>query len=171
MKTETATTVSVYDFAGRLTGNQYPNGSKSKNEYNADGTVSKETATNGAITHYNYDGYGRLSEVYKPMSVENGGTKYSYTSYVYDKNGNKTEEKEGNELVLLGSFPITTVSRYFDYNADDTLACITDDAGGETRYTYDADGNLSNETVKLNASENQVTQNIYGFGGRKLRSG
>jgi len=165
---ESATTVTVYDFAGRLVETQYPNGSKSKTEYNLDGTVSKQVATNGAVSTFVYDDFGRLYQSYKPVSVENGGTKYSFTEYNYDKVGNKVAEKQGKALVSLGEVPSACSISYFEYNNDSTLSRTYKPDGSETTYLYDGEGNVSQEKVKLNTEEFRITNFEYDFDGKLL---
>lgn len=164
---DTATTTTVYDFKGRVVEVQYPNGAREIFEYNPDGTVSKSTAKNGATTIYGYDDFGRLKEVYEPMSIEKKGTVYSYTTYAYDKLGKTTEKSKGKELVAFSEIPSTFVKETFEYYQDGNVKKQCK-GNQEITFTYDEIGNILTQTQKLNDASSQTTSYKYDYAGRKI---
>jgi RHS repeat-associated protein len=106
-------------------------------DYDANGNRIQLTESNiGAaqITSYEYDDADRLVKVYYPTTIN---------SYTLDKVGNR-------ELEVIDTGGVLT-TRDYDYNNRDQLKTITDNAGLDVSYDYDAAGNQTEKT------ENGVT--------------
>jgi RHS repeat-associated protein len=162
-------TVTEFDGLGRAVRMTDPAGNAVATEYNANGTVHRETASdkNSAdgtvethITTFDYDEDDRLIAVTDSSNpAQPLLTKYTYdqrgnltdivdpegrhTSYRYDIHNNKTGETDPN-----GS---TTVARY---DAANRLVGVTDANHSETTFDYDEHGNLLSRT---NADRTKVT--------------
>ena len=158
-----AISVSVYDYANRLVENQNPDGTKTRMEYNFDGTLKNSTATNGSITYYKYDGLGRLSEQWSPFGVSNGDTLYSYTKTEYYKNGWKYRISTGRDKVTLDSIPANLTVSTYEYYKNGKVKSVTASGGRKTEYLYDDDGNMTNEAVYTDASNKLITEYTYNY--------
>ncbi len=155
--TETADTISVYDYADRPIEQANPDGGVIFTEYYADGNLYCQTDAMGNPTYYRYDGLNRLAGKWAPFE---DGT-YTYQAYVYDKNGNKIEEKNGIEPVPLWGIPATRLTTAYTYDRNNRVISVTDPAGGRTGYEYDINGNQVKETVYLDVNKTKVTEYEY----------
>lgn len=161
--TGTAVTTYIYDYAQRLVEQQNPDGTKSRIQYNANGTVSTTTDTNGSITSQNYDGLNNLSEQWAPLEISNGSTYYKYTKITYDKAGKKKTEITGRDKVLLNALPSSSITLTYAYYSNGKLQSITDNDGRKTAYTYDADGNTAKIEVYTDLTNKNTTEYIYNY--------
>ena len=159
--TDTAATVCIYDYAGRLVEQQNPDGTKTKTEYNPNGTISSTTAQNGSITYCKYDGLNRLTEQWTPFEISNGNMMYTYAKTDYDKAGKKTVEKSGKDKVALYGIPSSFVVKNYTYYLNGKVKCVTDNEGRKTEYQYDNDGNTTEEDVYTDTSNKNMTEYIY----------
>ena len=160
--TETATTSYVYDYAGRQTKQINPDGGIITIAYNNNGTVCSKTNALGKTTYYKYDGLNRLSGQWEPFD----GSKYIYTAVTYDKNGNKITESQGVESIALWGIPATLLTISYEYDSNNRMKAKTDPAGSTTTYEYDADGNITRETVSINDEVSKVTKYVYNHLGK-----
>lgn len=159
--TEVAETVYVYDYADRLVEQRNPDGSKTKFNYNSNGTLETSTAPNGSITYYKYDGLNRLVEKYTPFDIQNGTTLYSYEKTDYDKAGRKTTVYNGVDLVELNKQPAKLITTSYSYYKNGLLKSTTDSAGRKTVNEYDADGNVNKEVSYIDATVTKITEYEY----------
>jgi RHS repeat-associated protein len=159
--TEVAETMYVYDYADRLLEQQNPDGTKSKFNYNPNGTLASSTAPNGSITYYMYDGMNRLIERYAPFQLINGNTQYTYEKIDYDKTGKKTVVYNGKDLVALNSKPTAMTSTSYSYYKNGLLKSTVDTAGRKSEYEYDDDGNVNKEVAYIDATSTKVTEYVY----------
>ncbi|MHB1395030.1 MAG: S8 family serine peptidase, partial [Clostridia bacterium] len=164
--TENAITVEIYDYTGRLTEEQYPDGSKEKTVYNLNGTVGSRSAKNGSITYFKYDGLNRLSEQWTLIEVSDGIMLYSYSKLEYDKAGRKTAEKIGKEKVALYEVPMSFAIKNYSYYRNGNVKVVTDAEGRKTEYYYDDDGNLSREDVYAGINSMLITEYTYNHLGK-----
>jgi YD repeat-containing protein len=164
--TEKAVSVYIYDYAGRIVEQQNADGTKTKTLYNLDGTVKESTATNGSITVYKYDGMGRLSEKWSPVSINAGNTYFSYTKYQYDKAGNKIQESFGKEQVLLNELPAAYITKNYTYTPNGKLKSITDTDGRKTIMYYDADGNMTKKETYTSPTDKNIEEFEYNHLGK-----
>ncbi len=164
--TEKAVTVSIFDYAGRPVEKQNPDGTKTRVEYNANGTLGSSTAANSSTTYYKYDGLNRLVEQWVPLEIENGELRYAYTQTDYDKAGRKTVVRTGKDKVALYGIPASLVVTNYEYYKDGKVKSVYDDEGRKTEYGYDDDGNLLREAVYTDAATTNITEYVYNHLGK-----
>jgi RHS repeat-associated protein len=160
-ETEIAETMYVYDYANRLVEQQNPDGTKSKFNYNPNGTLEVSTAPNGSISYYKYDGLNRLIGKYIPFQLANGTTQYTYEKIDYDKAGKKTAVFNGKELVELNKQPSAMISTSYSYYKNGLLKSTLDSAGRKSEYEYDDDGNVNKEVAYINETSTKITEYLY----------
>lgn len=165
-----ATTVSTYDFAGRLVEQSLPDGGSVSKEYYADGRVKSETI-NDYTTYYKYNEYDssincRYDEILTPFRVEENTNvmKYILKRIVYDKAGRVWKtivENDSDGIEYTSTWPtfdttksvsITEKGYYGNGNLKYVEECVFDeignkDIGRRLEYKYDKDGYLSSEVV------------------------
>ncbi|WP_428243672.1 DUF6531 domain-containing protein, partial [Gynuella sp.] len=164
-----------YDAAGRLISMTDAAGSETRYTYNANGDRITETiAANGfantepRTTRYEYDQAGRQVRI-----VSAGG---SITVHTYNAAGQKasTAILQSGE----GDAQVWSTTRY-TYNGLGKVETETDDYGVQTRYQYDAVGNLTDTWVAWGTDDqrhtameydlnNHKTADIDGLGNRTL---
>ncbi|MGE5633382.1 MAG: hypothetical protein ACM3TR_20145 [Caulobacteraceae bacterium] len=165
--TEKSITVEIYDYAGRLTEKQYPDGSGGKTVYNTNGTVSSRSARNGSITYFKYDGLNRLSEQWTPLEISEGRILYNYSKFEYDNAGRTTTEMTGKDKVALFELPGTYASKSYTYSdINGKVKSVVDLEGRRTEYSYDEDGNLSREDIYTDADSALTTEYTYNHLGK-----
>lgn len=167
-ETETAVTVSKYDYANRLIEQQNPDNTVVKTEYNTNGTVKTYTDANGSTTHYRYDGLNRLVERWTPFEGSGSSILYMYSKIEYDKAGLKTAEKTGKDKVALDALPSAYITKNFQYFKNAKLKLVTDSSGRRMEYLYDDDGNLSREAVYIDSSNANVTEYVNNYLGKPV---
>ena len=105
--------------------------------YSPGGLLNFMQDSDGNRTDYLYDPVGRLAGIWAPN--------YDYTSFSYDNGGRLTEKW----------FP-NGVDAQFTWNADNTLASLTNKAGASVIsshvYSYDGVGNRSTQTETVNGT-------------------
>ena len=158
---ETAVTVYISDFEGRVVEKQNPDGTKARTAYNPDSTLNTATAVNGSTTYYKYDGLGRLSEQWTPCEVTGGNTVYTYTKTDYYKNGWKKTETAGKDRVALYQAAASLTVKNYTYNGNGKVRTVTDNEGRKTEYGYDDDGNVIREDVYTDALNKLTTEYVY----------
>ena len=132
--------------------------------YDEAGNQTSKTDAKGKTT-YAYDKLNRLSIVTEPYVKDTTATQKK-TGYEYDSAGNRT-----SETVQIGDKYNTTL---YSYNALNRLTKSVSSSGGETRYTYDNNGNLINKSsgtsiiATLNdaaqsGTDNSTTGDLPGF--------
>ncbi len=118
----------TYDAAGNRVSERNPLGQETRREFDAAARVTKETAPNGLVTTYAYDGRGRL------LSLTTGGETSSYT---YTPSGQIAG------ATLSGGLAIA-----YQYDAAQRLIGTSDNRGNRIAYTLDAMGNRVGEEVR-----------------------
>ena len=166
---EKAITVSIYDYAGRLLEKQNPDGTRTKTQYNPDGSVQSSTAENGGITRYNYDGMGRLTESWTPFEVSEGNTLYAYTGYSYNKTNKILTQRSGKGKVPLSELPADFYTKNYTYYTNGKVETATDDENRRTAYEYDPEGNISKEETDIDASQKSDTEYEYNHLGKMAK--
>jgi len=150
--------------------------SRTENEYNDDGTLSKVTldtfATNStrAVTTYTYDTKGKLTEelttvnevTAMPGAVVAIGELLSTTTdtYTYDESGNLIQ----NVSEFDGISRSTTTTTDYTYNALNKIATKSETSGGETTtetYTYDANGYLTEKKTEYPDGTSEVERTTW----------
>ena len=159
--------VTITDYAGREVLVQYGDNSRTKTVYNPEGTVKQTTAANGAITYYNYDKLGNLTAEWKPVSVANGTSWYTWTEYTYDRSGKLIAQKTGTSLVPLYETTEAVYTKYYTY-LQGQMKQETDSEGRKTIYTYDRDGRVKQTTQSVTSSSDQITQYEYNYLGNPV---
>lgn len=120
----------VYDAKGRLV-----------KEINAKGYQSASTDEERYGTIYTYNAVSWLIEKREPVREEKNNLLYHVTRYVYDKVGNKTEEKRGIDYVTVTEEPRDYHTIYFKYDRCNRLVTVKDKLGAAMEYAYDSLGN------------------------------
>lgn len=119
----------VYDTANRVVNKIDPR-KTTFYEYNANGTLKRETDTEGTRTDYFYDERNNKVEERQFYSVNSHFT----LKWEYDGFNRVTKYTDANNR-----------STVFEYDAMDRIVKKTDAAGGVTTYRYDANGNKTGE--------------------------
>lgn len=159
---DTAITINIYDYAGRLVKQTNPDGGILNTVYNTNGTVYSQSDAKGKITYNRYDGLNRLTEQWIPI----GDSKYTYKAFTYDRNNNVTAEKTGVEAVTQWGIPAILITTSYTYNDINQLVTVTDPEGGKKEYEYDASGNIIKETIYLDSVKTKVTEYVYNHLGK-----
>ncbi|KGM17813.1 hypothetical protein N867_11480 [Actinotalea fermentans ATCC 43279 = JCM 9966 = DSM 3133] len=132
----------AYDAAGRPVTATAPDGQVTATAYTPDGQVASVAYPDHAVT-FGYDAVGRRTSMKDPMGT---------SSWVYDPVGRVTRAQDASGAVIgyvydaagnqvQVSYPdARRLTREFDARG---LATTQADATGTTRFSYDADGNLS----------------------------
>jgi RHS repeat-associated protein len=99
-----------------------------------DGNSNKESATDGEgkVTQFVYDAANRLTS----QTAAFGSADAATTSFRYDNNGNRIEERDAR-ATSLGA-PYSVKNAYDELNR---LTSVTDGEGGVKVYDYDLEGN------------------------------
>ncbi|MCB2263769.1 MAG: DUF6531 domain-containing protein [Candidatus Thiosymbion ectosymbiont of Robbea hypermnestra] len=167
------TTQLDYDANGNLTKITDPLGRITTRVYDALDRIAHLTDAASGVVRYAYDGVGNLTGVTDPRGLV---THYSYdaldrqdrldspdtgtTNAEYDANGNLTKQTDSRGITVTysydaldrrtgTSFPTAGEDRTFHYDqGTNGTGRLTgyDDPSGQTRYTYDARGNVLTET-------------------------
>jgi RHS repeat-associated protein len=157
--TDTASTVSTSDYAGRTISQQNPDGTTNSVLYNTNGTVNCKTAVNGAKEYYKYDGLNRLTEQWTEIDTN----LYAYISFAYDKAGNQIQQKSGIDAVALWSVPTVFITTSSTYYPNGKQQSITDNEGRKNFNYYDADGNLVKTEKYTSPTEFTTTESSYNY--------
>ncbi|WP_049756829.1 RHS repeat protein [Ruminiclostridium cellulolyticum] len=162
---------STYDLAGRMLSQTDGNGNTTTFEYNTMGKVRKTVAPGDSTipsteVTSQYDEIGQLKQQLNSMSkldlytYDNQGRQLSHTEKksdntqaittysIYDVNGNKFSETDGNGNV-----------KKYKYDSLNRLVAAETTVGGRektTTYTYDANGNKTTETDWLGNTSTNV---------------
>jgi RHS repeat-associated protein len=125
--------------------------------YDANGNLSSATDPLGRVTAYNYDNFGLLRSVIRPMPVTTSSASSNTTTYKYDDFG---------RLIEIAA-PLNRVTKYtYDNNSNRTS--ITDPNGNTTTFQYDA---LNRRVLTTYPTNPPTTQRrSYDFGGRLIDS-
>ena len=147
------TYVKQYDASGSLL-------NETSDSYDGDGDLTGATDANGHTTTFTYDATGMMTQEVQPVSATGSIT----TGYGYDADGQQTRYTDGNGNNWLSSYTPwgslntttePTTSQYtsaadstttYYYNGDDQLVSTSQPGGVSTSMTYDADGNLQQES-------------------------
>jgi RHS repeat-associated protein len=138
----------VYDAAHRLTSIGDNRGGKSlAYNWSAGGLLNNVTDSDGDRTDYLYDGVGRLIGLWAPN--------YDYIAFAHDAGGRLSEKWLPNGA-----------SARYTWNADDTLATLTNYSASNTeltshQYAYDSLGRRYRHTETLDALGTKYLQ--YGY--------
>ena len=141
----------VSDPAGIITYNLRP-----------DGQPNTIVAPGNVTTSFNYDVYGRRSNISDPSA----GTQ----SWDYDAAGNTIYEMDANGKVIYMTYDSYNrlinksspeFSTAYNYNTDGLISSITSTNGTSTVYTYDTYGRV-NKIVE-NSVDNKWLQKIYNY--------
>lgn len=124
--------------------------------YTAAGLPDTITRPDGALTEHEYFTNGRLQTIRHSKS----GTTLANYSYIYDPNGNRTEQRETNGLVSNN----TTQSTIYRYDDADRLREV-EEPGRLTTYTLDEVGNRTNELV-VDGNNATISHSILGYNAR-----
>ena len=159
------TEVITYDYAGRELNVQNADGTSQSTLYNANGTINTTTDELGKVTYYQYDGLNQLIGQWVPVSDE----KYSYTGYVYDKNGRITQEKSSVDFVSANSIPTNLITKTYTYYPDGAVYTQTDNEGRKTVYYYDDNGVVKTKEEYINETNKITTEYINNYLGKPTK--
>jgi len=173
-------TVHQYDALSRLVQTVNALGGGTGYSYDTADRATEVAAPNGAVTQYVYDDLGNLLEERSP---DRGTTRYTHdaagnvltqtdargvtATFSYDALNRVTSVRYGS-TTTGGTFP-EDVTYTYDAGTDCTAGigrlCTVTDASGETRYAYDAFGNVLAQT-HVELSRTFVTAYTYDAGDR-----
>ena len=169
-----------YDAAGRLKEIVSPDGVVEKRYvYDLRGLVVKEISAEGYLagetdetrigTLYAYNRAGWLLEKREPVSrAEDGAVQYRLTQYVYDTNGNRTEEKRFLSFQDGESARGSIHTLTFGYDKQNRLVRVSDGLGAVVRYEYDSLNRRTRETRLLSEGLTQRVDYHYDPAGRLI---
>ena len=169
-----------YDAAGRLEEIVSPDGVVEKRyvydlrglvvqEISAEGYLARETDEARIGTLYAYNRAGWLLEKREPVSrAEDGSVQYRLTQYVYDTNGNRTEEKRFLSFQDGESAKGSIHTLTFGYDKQNRLVRVSDGLGAVVRYEYDSLNRRTRETRLLSEGLTQRVDYHYDPAGRLI---
>jgi RHS repeat-associated protein len=151
--TPSLTTTDTYDARNNLIEQQVSDGTTtriSSSTYSFNNQQLTTTDPDGNTTTNTYNDLGQLTKTTQPSG--------DFTSYQYDDMGRQTTATSPYGPTLAnGIANAPTATKTTVYNADDTVAAVTDPDGNTTQSTYDHDGNLIQVTDALG----HTTKNTY----------
>ena len=135
-----------YDAANRLTRSTAPDGGVTIMEYDAQGNLASMTDPRPLQTRYTYNGFGQVTSIVSP---DTGATSFSYDSAgrlsAEAKADGKTILYSWDSLGRMRSRVSSGLTETYTYDegtyGNGRLTSFTD-ATGETRYTYNASGEM-----------------------------
>lgn len=142
-------TTYAYDAKGQQVEITDPNKVKTKLEYDLKGQLIKQTVDPDGlklVTEYDYDKRGKTLKV-----TQKGETQDLVQRYVFDKLGRRIEEYTG-----------TTLTRSYQYDANNNVISTTDALNKVTRFAYDSE---DRQILVLDASGG-MQRTIYDENGR-----
>ncbi len=164
-------TTYVYDAKGQQVEITDPNNVKTKLEYDLKGQLIKQTVDPDGlklVTEYSYDKRGKTLKV-----TQKGETQDLVQRYVFDKLGRRIEEYTGTTLtrsyqydannnVISSTDALNNVTR-FAYDSENRQTLFVDAAGDVQRTTYDENGHIKSvrryaTTIALNGLSTQPTR-------------
>ncbi len=198
----------AYDENDNLVKITYPNGSEVTNTYDSNNRLVSSTDLRGLTTNNTYDENGFLiktesGDKVSELTYENGMLKTvtdslgNVTAYTYDENGNLIETKAPDGAVTsqtvsaYGAVKSTKDAlnneKFYTRNCFDKPLSVKDEAGYETKYSYDerqllieskdSKGNVTTYTydneerlVKTTYPDGSFTQNVYDKAGRLIET-
>lgn len=124
--------------------------------YTAGGRVDTVTDANGNLTHFEYDGFGRLSKIDYPNPTSPGNYSSSdYEQWTYDSRSNVASHRQRDGATFLFSYDNLSRQTYIDapgsdpdltFTYDQVGRVLTASQSGQTlTYSYDAQGRLLGE--------------------------
>ena len=120
-------------------------------------------------TLYAYNQAGWLLEKREPVSrAEDGSVQYRLTQYVYDTNGNRTEEKRFLSFQDGESARGSIHTLTFGYDKQNRLVRVSDGLGAVVRYEYDGLNRRIRETRLLSEGLTQRVDYHYDPAGRLI---
>ena len=171
------TTTSTFDLLGRLSTTSLPpvstedgTGAAAVTQsptttqgYDVFGDVTDVKDPDGNVTHYDFDAFGRVTEIDYPKATEPDGTVISpFEKYTYDNNGNVTSylDKLGqtttyaydarNRPYLITLPPATNGAaagtEHLAWDDGGNLLSVIDPTGAQTLYVYDSNERLAQKT-------------------------
>ncbi|MED5596113.1 RHS repeat-associated core domain-containing protein [Janthinobacterium sp. P210006] len=158
-----------YDAANRLVHSTAPDGGVTTLEYDEQGNLESVTDPRPLQTRYTYNGFGQVMSVVSPDT----GT----TTFSYDSAGRLSSESRADGKTIIYSWDSlgrkrsrvsNGVSEIFNYDegayGKGRLTSFSD-ATGETRYTYNAQGELITQ-FNLVLANHYITNWTYDSAGR-----
>ncbi len=148
--------------------------------YDKDSRLIKEIDAKGYLygtdndtrygTIYKYNKAGWLTEIRKPMKIENSTVYYQIKRYEYDLNGRITQEKFSAEYVTESGEPSNWNVTSYTYYKTGKLKTVSDSLGGYAEYTYDSLGNITGYKQKIKDNKYQVIGYHYNNAGMMDKS-
>jgi RHS repeat-associated protein len=160
-----------------------------ENRYGVSGSylVSDQLDANGNLTHYDYDGRGRLKRMYFPQALvapNSGYNSNDYEEYGLDANGNRTLLKKRDGRVISyaydglnrvlsrqltsGSGVLSPVFYGYDLLGNQQYARFGSDAGAGVTKIHNGFGELAAETTNVSGVARTLTYR-YDLNGNRTR--
>ncbi len=166
-----------YDGMGRMVQAAAPDGTVLRRYvYDLHGNVTKiiradwmrtgDTDVERTGELYQYNRLGWLMESRIPVSMQDGEALYRLTKYIYDKAGNRTQERRFCEYQTKESESGAVHTIDYTYDADDRLIRVSDCTGAALEYRYDGNNRRVYEKRRISGTADQVFRYTYDAGGR-----
>lgn len=163
--TETAVTISEYDYAGRLIKVTNPDGSIVTNTYYANGLLRESVDALGYKTKYQYDTFGNLTKKWTSGDNLSGTVKFRYDRIDYDKDNNKIADVTSADWVAEGAEPLSTIRTSYTYYKNGKLKTITDPKLGLTTHYYNNDGEVTHTQTQIDTGLTELIEYVYDANG------
>ena len=160
----------AYDVCGRLTQVCDPDGNVLHTyAYNGHGQITREVDGEGKETLYTYNGLGWKIREQISVRKEEDKVYYRVIAYSYDAQGNKVEERYGQQEVEKDGEPESWHSIHFSYDKNNHLTLVQDDFGAQMRYDYDCLGNVTLEERVIAEGVHSIVHYAYNKNGWRIR--
>ena len=104
-------------------------------------------------------------ETASSLTEENDQSLYRAISYTYDIQGNKTEERYGQQEVEKGGEPESWHVIHFSYDRNNHLILVKDNFGAQMRYDYNCLGNVTLEKRVIEETVQSIVHYEYNKNG------
>jgi RHS repeat-associated protein len=167
-----ATTIFIYDEAGRNVEQKNPDNSRVQVVYNKNGTENYKIFPNSAVEYYGYDGLNRRNQIWTPFE-ETTEKKYIYQKINYDKATRKISEMKSKVKVLYGEGATLDDKQLYvisyDYYPDGMLKEKKDNEGRHSKYYYDLDNSIEKEEVHTDSDRLNVVEYENNYLGKPVK--
>ena len=158
----------AYDACGRLIQVRDPEGNILHTYgYNGHGQITREVDGEEKETLNTYNDLGW--KIREQIKVKAAQSLYRVVAYSYDAQGNKVEERYGQQEVEKDGEPESWHSIHFSYDKNNHLTLVQDDFGAQMRYDYDCLGNVTLEERVIEENIKSIVHYAYNKNGWRIQ--